>query len=59
MVVVFTANYFFNERRRPVNTDVFLVINFVNLKIKSTQSFGCAHKIRVCVSSEEWVLVRV
>jgi hypothetical protein len=59
MVVVFTANYFFSERRRPVNSDVFLVINFVNLKIKSVQSFGCSHKIKACVSSEEWVLVRV
>jgi hypothetical protein len=29
-----------------INSDVLLVIDFVNLKIKSTQSFGCAHRVR-------------
>jgi hypothetical protein len=35
----------------PVDNDVLLVANFVNLKIKSSQSFGGAHKgrIHVCV----------
>jgi hypothetical protein len=28
---------------------MFLVINFVNLNIKSTQSFEGAHRDRVCV----------
>jgi hypothetical protein len=33
----------------PVDSDALLVIDFVNLKIKSTQSFGDAHKSRVCM----------
>jgi hypothetical protein len=32
-----------------VHSDVFLVIDFVNLKIKSAQSFRDAHSDRVCV----------
>jgi hypothetical protein len=32
-----------------VDSDVLLVIDFVNLKIKSTQSFECAHIGRMCV----------
>jgi hypothetical protein len=33
----------------PVNSDALLVTDFVNLMIKSAQSFGCVHKDRVCV----------
>jgi hypothetical protein len=33
----------------PVDSNVLLVTNFVNLKIKSTQSFEYAHRVRVCV----------
>jgi hypothetical protein len=33
----------------PVDSEIFLVTNFMNLKIKSAQSFGVAHKVRVCV----------
>jgi hypothetical protein len=33
----------------PVDSETLLVINFVNLKIKLVQSFGCAHKSMVCV----------
>jgi hypothetical protein len=33
----------------PVDSEAFLMTDFVNLKIKPTQSFGCAHKDRVCV----------
>jgi hypothetical protein len=33
----------------PVDSDALLVIDFVNLKIKSAQSFGDAHKGRVCM----------
>jgi hypothetical protein len=35
----------------PVDSDVFLVTDFVNLKIKPTQSFRCAYKnkIYICV----------
>jgi hypothetical protein len=32
-----------------VDSETLLVTNFVNLKIKSAQSFGCAHRDRVCV----------
>jgi hypothetical protein len=32
-----------------VDSDVHLVTDFLNLKIKSTQSFGCVHRGRVCV----------
>jgi hypothetical protein len=33
----------------PVDSEALLVTDFVNLKIKPAQSFGCAHKGRVCV----------
>jgi hypothetical protein len=33
----------------PVNSDVLLVTDFINLKIKPTQSFGGAHTGRMCV----------
>jgi hypothetical protein len=33
----------------PINSEVLLLIDFVNLKIKPTQSFECAHRGRVCV----------
>jgi hypothetical protein len=33
----------------PIDSDALLVTDFVNLKIKSAQSFGCALKGRMCV----------
>jgi hypothetical protein len=33
----------------PVDNDTLLVTDFVNLKIKPTQSFGCAHRGSVCL----------
>jgi hypothetical protein len=33
----------------PIDSEALLVIDFVNLKIKLTQSFGGAHRGRVCV----------
>jgi hypothetical protein len=33
----------------PVDNEVLLVTDFMNLKIKPTQSFRCAHRNRVCV----------
>jgi hypothetical protein len=33
----------------PVNSEMILVINFVNLNIKSAQFFGDAHKNRMYV----------
>jgi hypothetical protein len=32
-----------------VDSEVFLVTDFINLKIKSSQSFRCVHKNMVCV----------
>jgi hypothetical protein len=49
MCVAFTANYSFCGRRRPVNIETLLLIDFMNLKIKSAQSFRGAHRGRVCV----------
>jgi hypothetical protein len=46
--VTFTANYSFSGRRRLVDSDAFLVTDFVNLKIKPTQFFRGAHRDRVC-----------
>jgi hypothetical protein len=43
------TNYFFSGRYVPVDSDLFLVTNFVNIKIKPVQSFGGAHKGRVYV----------
>jgi hypothetical protein len=47
--VIFTVNYSFSESRRSRRQQVVLVINFMNLKIKSTQSFRCNHRDRVYV----------
>jgi hypothetical protein len=33
----------------PVDSETLLMTDFVNLKIKSAQSFGCAHRGSVCV----------
>jgi hypothetical protein len=33
----------------PVDSEALLVTDFMNHKIKSTQSFGGAHRGRVCV----------
>jgi hypothetical protein len=38
-----------------VDSDVLLLIDFVNFKIKSTQYFGCAHRDMMCVG----VFIRV
>jgi hypothetical protein len=49
MNIIFMTNYSFSERYIPVDSDLFLVTNFVNIKIKPVQSFGGAHKDRVYV----------
>jgi hypothetical protein len=33
----------------PVDSETLLMIDFVNLMIKSAQSFGCTYRGRVCV----------
>jgi hypothetical protein len=47
--VVFTANYSFSVGDVPVDNVTLLVTDFVNLNIKSAQSFKGAHRSRVCV----------
>jgi hypothetical protein len=49
MNVVFMVNYFFNSRRCLVDSETFLIIDFVNLKINPTQSFRCAHMGKTCI----------
>jgi hypothetical protein len=51
MCVTFTANYFLVGGDVLVDSDMLLVTDFVNLKIKPAQSFGCAHRdmIYMCV----------
>jgi hypothetical protein len=48
MSVVFIANYFLVEGDIPINNESLLVIDFVNLKIKSAQSFRCGHRDMMC-----------
>jgi hypothetical protein len=33
----------------PIDSDALLITDFVNLKIKSAQSFGGAHSARMCI----------
>jgi hypothetical protein len=39
----------------PIDSDALLVTDFMNLKIKSAQSFGGAHRGRVCMRVFIWV----
>jgi hypothetical protein len=48
MNVVFMSNYFFSGGDVPVDSETLLVTDFVNLKIKPTQSFEVAHKDMMC-----------
>jgi hypothetical protein len=47
--VVFMTNYFSMKCNINIDSDVFLVTEFVNLKIKLAQSFKYVHKNKVCV----------
>jgi hypothetical protein len=47
MRIIFTANYFSVGDDIPVDSKILLVTDFMNLKIKPTQSFECAHRDRV------------
>jgi hypothetical protein len=49
IVVVFIANYFFMGGDNSVDSESFLVTDFVNLKIKPTQSFRGVHRVRMCI----------
>jgi hypothetical protein len=46
MSVTFIANYSFSGR---LDSKTLLVTNFVNLNIKSAQSFRCVYRGRMCV----------
>jgi hypothetical protein len=49
MCVVFTANCFLVGDDVSIDNETLLMTNFINLKIKSVQSFKCVHKGMVCV----------
>jgi hypothetical protein len=49
MNVVFTANIILVVGDVLIDSETLLVTDFMNLKIKSVQSFGGAHNSRVCV----------
>jgi hypothetical protein len=49
MSVIFTANILSVIVDIPVDSETFLMTDFVNLKIKSDQSFRGAHRNRVCI----------
>jgi hypothetical protein len=49
MSVVFMTNYFLVRGDVLINNETLLMTDFVNLKIKLTQSFECAHIDRVYV----------
>jgi hypothetical protein len=49
MSVTFTTNYFFSWRRCPVDSEMLLVTDFMNLKIKSARSFRGAHRNRMYI----------
>jgi hypothetical protein len=49
MFVIFIDNYFLVGVDIFVDNEMFLVIDFINLKIKPTQSFECVHTDRICM----------
>jgi hypothetical protein len=49
MCIVFTANYFLMGGDVLIDSETFLVIDFMNLKIKLTQPFRDTHRDRVYV----------
>jgi hypothetical protein len=53
--ILFTVNYFLVGDNVPVNSEVFLVTDFVNLNIKSAQFFRCVHRNKMCI----YVYIRV
>jgi hypothetical protein len=46
--VIFMINYFSVGGNVSVDIKTLLMTNFINLKIKSTQSFKDVHRTRVC-----------
>jgi hypothetical protein len=46
--IAFTTNYSLGGDV-PIDSETFLVIDFVNLMIKLAQSFRCIHRGKICV----------
>jgi hypothetical protein len=49
MSVVFMINYSFTVDDVTVDSKTLLMIDFVNINIKLTQSFGDAHRDKICI----------
>jgi hypothetical protein len=49
MSVIFMTNYFFSEDDVFVDSETLLVIDFVNIKIKSIQSFRCTYRDKIYI----------
>jgi hypothetical protein len=49
MCNIFMTNYFLMRCDVPIDNEILLVIKFLNLKIRSSQSFKIIHKSMVCV----------
>jgi hypothetical protein len=49
MDVIFMTNYSFSEMRRHINSEILLITDFMNLKIKLAQFFGSAHMNKLYV----------
>jgi hypothetical protein len=49
MCIIFTVIIFSVRDDVLVDSETFLVIDFINLKIKPAQYFRCAHKSMVCM----------
>jgi hypothetical protein len=49
MNIVFIINYFLVEDDVFVDNKTLLITDFVNLKIKSTQSFKYVHRSSMCM----------
>jgi hypothetical protein len=44
MCIIFNVNYFLVKYGIFINSETFLMVYFMNLKIKSAQYFRCNHK---------------
>jgi hypothetical protein len=49
MCIIFMTNYFLVGYDVPINNEMFLMTDFINLNIKPTQSFKGAHMNRMYV----------
>jgi hypothetical protein len=57
--VTFMLNYFSVGDDVSVDSKTFLIINFINLKIKSTQSFKCTYKYKIYIYTHIFIEVSV